>query len=97
MEEIFGRFPGLGKQILNEIDSKTLAKCRKVNVKWKNYIDQEKTIWVRMIEKHIGIVNMTQDWKMLMFKASTNIVIELAIAVCQFYQSDPPRVNEKKW
>ena len=29
MEEIFGRFPGLGKKILQQLDSKKLAGCRK--------------------------------------------------------------------
>ena len=83
MEEIFGRFPGLGKRILDQVDGKNLAKCRKVNAKWKNFIDQEKTIWIRMIEKNVGNVNISPDWKMMMFKTSTDTVIELATAVRQ--------------
>ena len=63
MEEIFKRFAGLGKRILDQIDDKKLAECRKINQRWKNFIDQEKTIWIRMIKKQVGNFSTSQDWQ----------------------------------
>ena len=50
MEEIFGRFQGLGKLIFDQLDDQDLAKSRKVNAQWQNSIDREKTIWLRIIK-----------------------------------------------
>ena len=63
MEEIFKRFAGLGKGILDQIDDKNLAKSRKINQRWKNFIDREKTIWIRMIKKQVGNFSTSQDWQ----------------------------------
>ena len=63
MEEIFKRFAGLGKGILDQIDDKKLAESRKINQRWKNFIDQEKTIWIRMIKKQVGNFSTSQDWQ----------------------------------
>ena len=95
MEEIFERFPGLGKRILQQLDSRNVAESRKVNERWKRFIDQDKTIWIRRIQKHIGYANVSPDWKMVMFKTSTDTVMELATAVGQFYKSKPIRMDNK--
>ena len=57
MEEIFRRFSGLGKRILQQLDDKNLAKCREVNKTWKKFIDQDKTIWMRQTKKQVGHAN----------------------------------------
>ena len=95
MEEIFRRFPGLGKRILHQLDGKSLADCRIVNETLKIFIDQDRAIWAWMIQNQVGKVNITQDWKMLMFKTPTNTVRELATAVSQFYKSNPTFVGVK--
>ena len=84
MEEVFSRFSDLGKTIFDQLDGKSLALCRKVCKPWKNFVDQEKTIWIRMIQKHIG--EPSQDWQNSVSKASTDKIRQLAIAVCQFYE-----------
>ena len=95
MDEIIRRFPGLGKKIIDQVEGKTLAKCREVNAKWKHFIDKEKTIWIRMIEKHADNVNISQNLKIGIIKTSTDTVMELAKAVNQFLKSNPIRVDEK--
>ena len=72
-----------------------MAKCREVNAKWKSFIDKEKTIWIRMIEKHADNVNISQNLKIGIIKTSTDTVMELAKAVNQFLKSNPIRVDEK--
>ena len=94
MDEIFGRFPGLGNGISDQLDDQNLAKCRKVDETWKNFIDQEKTIWLRKIRKHVGNFNTSQDWQLAVSQIPTNTVKDLATAVCKFHESDPTRFDE---
>ena len=80
MEEIFERFPGLGKAILAHVDDKTLVLWRKVNKRWRDFNDNQKTFWIRMIEKEIGKSNtFSDDWKKVVFKTPVRMVKELAI------------------
>ena len=78
MEEIFLRFPGLGDRIFKNLDEKILAKCRKINYTWKNSIDNEKTIWIWMIQRHIGNLNTSLDWKSSLSRTSKYTIKELA-------------------
>ena len=95
MEEIFGRFPGLGKKIFQQLDNKTLANCRKFNESWKKIVDKDKTIWIRKIKKQVGHANWSRDWKMLMFKPSSDTEIDIAVAVSQFFKSKQIRMHNK--
>ena len=94
MEEIFRRFPGLGMQIYDLLDNKDLAKSRRVSKIWKNSIDREKTIWLRMIKKQVRDFNKYQDWQKVLFRIPTNTAKDLALAVTQFYKSEPTRFDE---
>ena len=80
MENIFVRIPKLGKRILDQLDAQDLTKIRKVNEKWKNFIDGEKTVWLKMIKKHVGYFYTSQDWQNVVFKIPTKIAKDLAIA-----------------
>ena len=57
IEEIFWRFPLIGSQIFENLDNETLVKCRKVSTWWKKYVDSDKTIWIRQVQKYIRISN----------------------------------------
>ena len=51
MENIFLRFPQMGESIIRLLDNKSLVLCREVNKKWKNFIDCQKILSVRMIQR----------------------------------------------
>ena len=55
VEEIFWRFPHLGKNILEELDNESLVKCREVNKWWQDFVDGQRTSYVRNITKCIGL------------------------------------------
>ena len=95
MEFIFERFPYLGKVIVNHLNCKSLVQCRLVNKIWKHFIDQDKTIWIRIIEKHIGDISEFPEWQKFVSKTPTKIVKEFAIAAIEFYKSKPARYEEK--
>ena len=84
MEELFSRFPGLGDKIIKHLDEKNLAKCRKINETWKKSIDHEKTIWIRMIQRHVDNFNTSLDWKLSLSRTSKNTIKELAIGKQDF-------------
>ena len=87
MEIIFGRFPGLGEAVLRNINDEGLVKIRKVNLRWKDFIDRQKTIWIRKIEKKIGKRDtFSDDWKKAVFKTPAPMVRELAINVEKFFK-----------
>ena len=54
IEEIFWRFPHIGKQILEKIDNPSLANCRQVNKWWCNFVEG-KALLIRKIQRHICI------------------------------------------
>ena len=54
IEEIFWRFPHIGKQILKKIDNPSVANCRQVNKWWCNFIEG-KYLLIRKIQRHICI------------------------------------------
>ena len=54
IEEIFWRFPHIGKQILEKIDNPSVANCRQVNKWWCNFVEG-KDLLIRKIQRHICI------------------------------------------
>ena len=51
MDELFERFPHIGKQIFEEMDNKNLTECREVCKSWQTFIDNEKITWNRILMK----------------------------------------------
>ena len=41
MEEVYLRFPHLGQQIFEQLDSENIVKCLKVNKPWKTFIENQ--------------------------------------------------------
>ena len=50
MEEVLVRFHQVGKRIFEELDNKSLTKCREVDESWRGFIDDEKTVPFRIIK-----------------------------------------------
>ena len=57
IEEIFWRFSHMGRQILEELDSQSLVECYEVNKWWQQFMDGQKTIYIRKILINIGVSN----------------------------------------
>jgi hypothetical protein len=51
MDELFERFPHIGKQIFEELDNDNLTECREVCKSWQTFIDNEKITWNRILMK----------------------------------------------
>ena len=52
IDTILLRFPSIAQDIFKELDNKSLIKCRKLSVPVQNFIDNEKFIWIRRMQKY---------------------------------------------
>ena len=86
MEEIIQQFPEVGSDILNHLDDCGLVTFKKVNGIWRNFIDNEKMIWIRMIERFVcKRYTFQEDWKKAVLNTSVHMIRELSIATYRFY------------
>ena len=86
IDTMLSKFPAIAEDIFKELDSKNMVKCRKVSVPWQNFIDNQKFIWIRRMQKCSG--NMEQfyeQWKLAIRNTPTDHVKELSKLVEQFF------------
>ena len=87
IDEIMIRFPILFQGILNELDNKSLTKCRKVNKEWQIFIDNERFVLFRKIQKyHRNMEEFSEQWKKVTQNASKETIRELSVAVHNFFK-----------
>ena len=80
--------PGLalvGVKIYGYLDNQSLIKCRLVNSCWKNFLDQDKLIWQRMIKTirsqlhFVTSPSLDTLWTKLASEKSTECVKKFAV------------------
>ena len=86
MEKVCKRFPRLGKGVLSHLGNKSLVQFREVCKLLKNFVDEEKTLWIRMIQRHATNFSESEDWQKSISKISINTIKEFASVVNQFSQ-----------
>ena len=90
IDEIVIRFPILFQGILNELDNKSLTKCRKIHKEWQNFIDNERFFSFRKLQKyHNNMEEFFEQWKKVTQNASKETTGELSVAVHKFFEVDP--------
>ena len=62
MEEVFLRFPHIGEGIVKKLKNEDLTKCRKLGKSWRDFIDNQKLPWIRMIGKWLNL----EQWKTIL-------------------------------
>ena len=94
MEEFLARFPGIGREIFNQLDNKNLTKCKEVSRYQCEFLEDDCLLWTRMIEKYkANHVEYKDAWKSVVEKVPVKIVKELAIATEKFYTFWPERLS----
>ena len=90
IDEIMIRFPILFQGILNELDNKSLTKCRKINKEWQTFIDNERFFLFRKLQKyHSNMEEFFEQWKKVTQNASKETIKELSAAVHEFFEDKP--------
>ena len=79
IEEVFWRFPMLGRQIFDQLNNKSLSKCPSVSKWWAKFIDNEKAILIRKIQEYISLseVSVRKSLQTLSSKTLRSIVYML--------------------
>ena len=82
MDDIILRFPSLAGAIFKELDNESLAKCKKVSPFWSDFINHQRFLWIRKIQKcrrSKEIFNI--QWKEAFKNVPIEIIKELSDAV----------------
>ena len=83
------RFPSIAKDIFKELDNKSLIKCRTLSVPVQNFIDNEKIIWIRRMQKYNGnMEEFSEQWKRAIRNSPVDNVKALSRAVFQSLEGD---------
>ena len=84
---MIGRFPHLVTDIFKELDDQTLATCRNVSRLFCDYLDNEKILWVRIIQSYRNYTGSSYpDWNKVLKNTSVEFVKELSVATQNFYK-----------
>ena len=90
IDEIMIRFPIVFQGILNELDNKSLTKCRKIHKEWQNFIDNGKFVLFRKLQKyHRNMEEFSEHWKKVTRNASKDTIGEFSVAVHKFFEVGP--------
>ena len=87
METLCKRFPHLAKRIFDQVDNKSLNKCKEISGAVLEYLDSERFFWIRMIKKYQRrLKDFPKLWKPVIDKTPVEKVKQIAIAVSRFFQ-----------
>ena len=90
MENLFEKIPKVGEQILRQLDNQSLVRSKDVNGSWYKFINSEKVLWLRIIQRCVGSGNdFLEAWKKVLTKSPVDFLIQLSIAVLQLHVEDP--------
>ena len=82
MEEIILRFPHLTVKIFTQLNNLGLARCKKVNKTWKEFLDQQKFFHIRSIQSYLEKEHkIGEPWKTFFKKSNTEMIILLNSAL----------------
>ena len=94
MESIFLKIPDLGEKILKELDNQSLVKSKEVRRSWYKFINEEKGLWIRIIQKCTSDVDIySKAWRNVLTKSPVEFVIHLVLATKQYHAKYEIRVQ----
>ena len=95
-EENFVGFRNIFESIFLDLDDISLKKCRNVCKRWQNFIDTDKFIWLKRIERYRGSMKKFSDqWDKVMEKTPFEEVNKLCQAVEQFFRLSSTNIENQ--
>ena len=90
METFIIRFPTVTQSILQELDNQNLTKCREVCLNFHKFLNQDKVLWMKMIQKFSeNYGNHQKSWNLVMKQVAVDILKKLALCVESFLKQAP--------
>ena len=94
METFILRFPTVTQNILQELDNQNLTKCREVCFSFHKFLNQDKVLWMRMIQNYIeNYGNRKKSWNLVMKQVPVDILKKLALCVVSFFKESSFRLT----
>ena len=98
MEDLCKRFPSVAEKIFRMIDNQSLVKTRKTNENIKNFLDNERFYFCRIIKQYKeNFLQFEESWKRIVNKSSAAIMKELSLDTQMFFDRKSSLRNPKQW
>ena len=73
----------IGRDIFDSLNNKSLNRCKKSSRLWREFIDDQKFTWIRMIKKYVRLSNKSfpksqELWRKMFCKTRLVCIQELA-------------------
>ena len=82
-------FPDLADLIFNNLDNLNVVRCREVTREWSDFLEAPKFVLMRKIKKTVETRRkFRKPWKIVLKKASTQVLIKLEAATSKFFSND---------
>ena len=82
------KFPDVARDIFKELNNESLTTCRSVSRLWRDYLDDQKFCWVRMIQRYRkNMGNAYQQWKKVFKNTPVEFAKEISVSTQQFFTS----------
>ena len=95
MEVVCNRFPMIARNILNNLDNITLISCKESSRELKTFLENEKTIWIRMVGLYKNnFIGFEKSWKQTIEKNSVDNIKQLALATQKFFMDHSRFVDQ---
>ena len=93
MEEVFLRFPHIGKQVFKQLNNENLTKCREISKSWEEFIDNQKLPWIRLMKKYLSVglekdQVFLEDWQSFVKSYNVATLQEISITIQHFCKQD---------
>ena len=89
MDVFVNRFPLVSNRILDLLDDTTLMHCKEVSKELNNFLQNEKSVWLRIIRLYKGnIIGFEDSWKKTIEKDSVDNIKHLALATQNFFKHE---------
>ena len=85
MENLLQRFPHLAKRVFEQLDDRSLNRCKEISGEVLEFLDNERFFWIRIIMKYKRkIKDFPKLWKQVFDKTPVEKVKQFAIAISKF-------------
>ena len=96
MEYLSITIPSIATKIFNFLDDQSLVKSRGINKNVKNFLDNERFFFLRIINNYKGnLVEFEESWRKIVPKSSLGFVKELALITQRFFLRRSKRLEEQ--
>ena len=86
MEAAILRFPHISRQIFEQLDVKSLTKCRIIARLWNESICAERFFWIEMI---LHLTLSEKVWRTILRKSNLDQLSKISRGICNYYKCAP--------